>query len=209
MSYSIFFFFSSRRRHTRCYRDWSSDVCSSDLADRLAVDVEGHQQPFDQQRKNAPKLRAIAVGIGEQQRDIAIEHGAAGAVLARRGGVPDPRRLLAGDRVPAEMISRRTETTWGAVFLQQADPRRVAPAQLQRSIHEPLQNASRRGSQLLRQGKQGLVLSLVIRRARRPPLQFLGTQHRFQRDRGARTMLQGVHKFRLPSRRSYIRSHGY
>src|SRR5207245_8310162 len=23
--------FSSRRRHTRCYRDWSSDVCSSDL----------------------------------------------------------------------------------------------------------------------------------------------------------------------------------
>src|SRR5208282_6136953 len=27
-----FFFFSSRRRHTSCYRDWSSDVCSSDLA---------------------------------------------------------------------------------------------------------------------------------------------------------------------------------
>src|SRR6266498_4709864 len=25
------FFFSSRRRHTRCGRDWSSDVCSSDL----------------------------------------------------------------------------------------------------------------------------------------------------------------------------------
>src|SRR3989449_1388016 len=27
-----FFFFSSRRRHTRCSRDWSSDVCSSDLS---------------------------------------------------------------------------------------------------------------------------------------------------------------------------------
>src|SRR5438045_1631398 len=27
----IFFFFSSRRRHTRCLSDWSSDVCSSDL----------------------------------------------------------------------------------------------------------------------------------------------------------------------------------
>src|SRR2546422_1745871 len=27
------FFFSSRRRHTRCSRDWSSDVCSSDLDD--------------------------------------------------------------------------------------------------------------------------------------------------------------------------------
>src|SRR2546422_11207584 len=29
--YLFFFFFSSRRRHTRCSRDWSSDVCSSDL----------------------------------------------------------------------------------------------------------------------------------------------------------------------------------
>src|SRR5438105_7209649 len=27
----FFFFFSSRRRHTRSTRDWSSDVCSSDL----------------------------------------------------------------------------------------------------------------------------------------------------------------------------------
>src|SRR5690606_40507869 len=33
------FFFSSRRRHTRFSRDWSSDVCSSDL-DLLAKDPE-------------------------------------------------------------------------------------------------------------------------------------------------------------------------
>jgi len=32
----IIFFFSSRRRHTRYWRDWSSDVCSSDLG----VDVD-------------------------------------------------------------------------------------------------------------------------------------------------------------------------
>src|SRR5699024_11535048 len=30
----LFFFFSSRRRHTRSKRDWSSDVCSSDLVVR-------------------------------------------------------------------------------------------------------------------------------------------------------------------------------
>src|SRR5262245_64013868 len=30
--YDLCFFFSSRRRHTRCLSDWSSDVCSSDLA---------------------------------------------------------------------------------------------------------------------------------------------------------------------------------
>src|SRR2546429_2598930 len=32
VNHLLFFFFSSRRRHTRCSRDWSSDVCSSDLA---------------------------------------------------------------------------------------------------------------------------------------------------------------------------------
>src|SRR5207245_3656606 len=30
----VSFFFSSIRRHTRCYRYWSSDVCSSDLTAR-------------------------------------------------------------------------------------------------------------------------------------------------------------------------------
>src|SRR2546429_1387908 len=33
------FFFSSRRRHTRCSRDWSSDVCSSDLMKGVAVQI--------------------------------------------------------------------------------------------------------------------------------------------------------------------------
>src|SRR5438094_7506389 len=33
----LHFFFSSRRRHTRSYGDWSSDVCSSDLW------IEGHE----------------------------------------------------------------------------------------------------------------------------------------------------------------------
>ena len=37
------FFFSSRRRHTSIERDWSSDVCSSDLvelvANRIKVDI--------------------------------------------------------------------------------------------------------------------------------------------------------------------------
>src|SRR6202021_3410824 len=33
----FFFFFSSRRRHTRYWRDWSSDVCSSDLGGRVGL----------------------------------------------------------------------------------------------------------------------------------------------------------------------------
>src|SRR3712207_1171212 len=34
----ILFFFSSRRRHTRYWRDWSSDVCSSDLTQGQEID---------------------------------------------------------------------------------------------------------------------------------------------------------------------------
>src|SRR5690606_5835904 len=41
-----YFFFSSRRRHTRFSRDWSSDVCSSDLGDRAVRSGERHHH-FD------------------------------------------------------------------------------------------------------------------------------------------------------------------
>src|SRR5437762_3002833 len=39
-SNSVLFFFSSRRRHTRYIGDWSSDVCSSDLAGRGLLELE-------------------------------------------------------------------------------------------------------------------------------------------------------------------------
>src|SRR5690606_16322017 len=38
-SHNLIFFFSSRRRHTRFSRDWSSDVCSSDLMSRSSAQV--------------------------------------------------------------------------------------------------------------------------------------------------------------------------
>src|SRR5690606_40901270 len=38
-AFLLFFFFSSRRRHTRFSRDWSSDVCSSDLVMRTLSKV--------------------------------------------------------------------------------------------------------------------------------------------------------------------------
>src|SRR5205809_949742 len=45
------FFFSSRRRHTRCSRDWSSDVCSSDL--ELAHTVADEVRRTDVERKGS------------------------------------------------------------------------------------------------------------------------------------------------------------
>src|SRR2546429_5796376 len=46
----MFFFFSSRRRHTRCSRDWSSDVCSSDLISLILqrANLLGCSQPCRQ-----------------------------------------------------------------------------------------------------------------------------------------------------------------
>src|SRR2546429_9778016 len=58
----LFFFFSSRRRHTRCSRDWSSDVCSSDLT-FVPNGSPGHRSYMD--RPNAASSRDA---IGKDDR---------------------------------------------------------------------------------------------------------------------------------------------
>src|SRR5258707_114641 len=61
----LFFFFSSRRRHTRYWRDWSSDVCSSDLGDKLVREELCHEairltELLAQHRAgDQPKTRAL------------------------------------------------------------------------------------------------------------------------------------------------------
>src|SRR5690348_6081686 len=52
MSFFFCFFFSSRRRHTRWTGDWSSDVCSSDLAgwEPQTEELTFAQQPGSDQR---------------------------------------------------------------------------------------------------------------------------------------------------------------
>src|SRR5690606_41137862 len=59
----FFFFFSSRRRHTRFSRDWSSDVCSSDLAEREADAEADHDR---QQEREAESLG----GLGEMHPEL-------------------------------------------------------------------------------------------------------------------------------------------
>src|SRR3989449_11095278 len=65
MCFFIFFFFSSRRRHTRCSRDWSSDVCSSDLVRRIEVDKQGRVTGatyFDENKKEQfQRARAVVL----------------------------------------------------------------------------------------------------------------------------------------------------
>src|SRR3989440_6294551 len=65
LCFSFFFFFSSRRRHTRSDRDWSSDVCSSDLhgitlREGVYVAVTG---PNLETRAEYRMLRAIGADV--------------------------------------------------------------------------------------------------------------------------------------------------
>src|SRR5207249_9342425 len=67
-SHHYFFFFSSRRRHTRSKRDWSSDVCSSDLptiAESLALCHAVYQSASNliQQKYQARPLVADEGGL--------------------------------------------------------------------------------------------------------------------------------------------------
>src|SRR2546421_12200461 len=59
------FFFSSRRRHTRSDRDWSSDVCSSDLpARRLSVEFELGALARGEWRATKVRLEGVDFAIG-------------------------------------------------------------------------------------------------------------------------------------------------
>src|SRR3712207_2946138 len=83
-----FFFFSSRRRHTRYWRDWSSDVCSSDLrAGRPCDKMPGMFEPLTQRRYLIPFK---ANRLPQQFTDVlVIGGGVAGlraAIAAAEGG---------------------------------------------------------------------------------------------------------------------------
>src|SRR5947209_12426193 len=75
----VFFFFSSRRRHTRYWRDWSSDVCSSDL-----LSVSGRLQLTERQKHTVKKSifqRALAA-LAAAGLALCVS----ASVLAQQGG---------------------------------------------------------------------------------------------------------------------------
>src|SRR3712207_8811065 len=80
------FFFSSRRRHTRYWRDWSSDVCSSDLG-TIAKQTVGCSPPCCCCKTCCPSARRVAA-ISPTLRLLLLEcqgHGGDEAALAGEG----------------------------------------------------------------------------------------------------------------------------
>src|ERR1022692_1625302 len=94
----VFFFFSSRRRHTRLQGDWSSDVCSSDLltAEERARDPARRVHPLldvDGEREEVEVvLRLLGSRRGRQHHGLVVEihdGGTAGQASKPAGLEPD------------------------------------------------------------------------------------------------------------------------
>src|SRR5256884_6400701 len=110
---SYVFFFSSRRRHTRCSRDWSSDVCSSDLL--LLFSWRGCLFRVGE-RVQPPKAgslffcRHLPVRAGERVLEIGSGLGLASVLAARAGA-----HVVATDIVPEAVEAIRGHATLNGV----------------------------------------------------------------------------------------------
>src|SRR5437899_8941094 len=102
-----FFFFSSRRRHTRCLSDWSSDVCSSDLITgswefllmEAARKRDEANDPLPDQRAGEPVAALTApteqVPVGEarsEERRVGKEGRARGAATPEKKRIEQTRK---------------------------------------------------------------------------------------------------------------------
>src|SRR5699024_12156070 len=68
------FFFSSRRRHTRSKRDWSSDVCSSDLSFfPHHFDPKNRKSPLDSQLCSGDPLISVLHKFRSEERRVGKE----------------------------------------------------------------------------------------------------------------------------------------
>src|SRR5207248_7638735 len=96
----VFFFFSSRRRHTRSYGDWSSDVCSSDLAPWVAP-CSSSSQPPGARCRGAPRARV--------RRQLSAS---APGVSARGGSCLREAVLKAGSRSEERRVGKECRSRW-------------------------------------------------------------------------------------------------
>src|ERR1035438_4605831 len=88
------FFFSSRRRHTRCLSDWSSDVCSSDLNRRRLGSCNVRRQNHNQSVKLADEMSVEVHLETLSLRAPWIRLVAAAVLLAAPGMALDPRKAI-------------------------------------------------------------------------------------------------------------------
>src|SRR5207248_5906063 len=87
----VIFFFSSRRRHTRSYGDWSSDVCSSDLPA-----ADNQRGSGDDRRRGGPPsqgLRPLAAVVQDAQLQLGVAVQRPRAAILATGERSEERRV--------------------------------------------------------------------------------------------------------------------
>src|SRR6266850_4412530 len=104
--YGVFFFFSSRRRHTRLQGDWSSDVCSSDLGTRIltspwAPTVKGWTECAMRERSTVgmpslSKRPLTTIASAWAQRCTSVSARSSGGGNFDGNGMTRPRLAMAG-----------------------------------------------------------------------------------------------------------------
>src|SRR5690606_40281541 len=99
----LVFFFSSRRRHTRFSRDWSSDVCSSDLTDIFGMPVP----QVDQMPAGMIDLYVTAMGVRRQGRTEFNDRERAVVEFSRY------RNFLLGLRSEERRVGKEGRPPWG------------------------------------------------------------------------------------------------
>src|SRR5216683_5727963 len=102
----FFFFFSSRRRHTRSDRDWSSDVCSSDLP-RRAGRIEGVTCELRGKRRRIDRRSEM-----QRREDAATCPRLDQASVPRQplpGAIRRPSPEITAYRPPADIIELRDD----------------------------------------------------------------------------------------------------
>src|SRR5712692_5871945 len=162
-----YFFFSSRRRHTRWNCDWSSDVCSSDLRRRTPARRRRRRSRRPAGWSAAGWLPAVGTGLARRRpsrlgfhREIDLRHGAVRGIL----DLPQSSRLRLGearDQAGWELLLLRVVLRGGVVeeltrerhlvlrrrqlFLELTDvPRGLELRVLLHHHHQPLQRARQR-----------------------------------------------------------------
>src|SRR5438876_10999533 len=108
-SYQVVFFFSSRRRHTIWTGDWSSDVCSSDLA-------RARRAPRRLRRRvvlGAGRDRGPALDARSEERRVGKECRLQWAAAARRknSAVDRSEKFARGNTGAGDMRNRRMRDT--------------------------------------------------------------------------------------------------
>src|SRR3712207_1508762 len=104
VEYGLIFFFSSRRRHTRYWRDWSSDVCSSDLRLMRGVLDEMRAESVREVELDVAAMRRDAIGLytrlGYRRMRSYLNLAATGREIGLdRVSLPANRTIVAGSEM--------------------------------------------------------------------------------------------------------------